>query len=599
MNRARLPAALLVALAVAVHAPSLGHPFLLDDAPYIYRNHAVTDGAPFWRFILDRDTTSSRADYNRWVYRPLRNYAFRIVARLCGVRPLAYGVANLLLYALSTLLVLALLRRLVEDARAAAWATALWVVLPVHVEPVAYYSGLGDLLSLAFELAAIYVALPLARDDARWRYAASTLLAAASMLTKEMAVTEPAMLVCAMIALGEAGWRSRRLQLVAGLHMIVAIAYVGLRTHVVGRVAQEPITAAVVAGGLRDAPWLIAHYLRISLMPLGHSMAYRVPSPTMAQFVVSALAIAATLVVTWRWRRNVAVGLLWFIGSLALVVHLVPLHADIADRFALFPTVGLALSLATAVAPISRRAIVLLAAVVVVYAAACVVEERAWRSDSHLWRYAVDRQPDAPMARQNLATVFLAEGRVDEAAPEVEALHALGWTRVDLEVKRAYVLWRVGRNDDAAHAIVDALRLDPSDGSAHAIAGQLALAAGDNDAAARELVLARRFAPAHSSTGLLGYLVLRARGQLPAQDARVDYLRALQALSFDDSSAAIAAARACLALSPGRAQCEDALGQALSLQDPHDGEARTLLDRCVARGGGDARACQEAKWAAQ
>jgi hypothetical protein len=92
---------------------------------------------------------------------------------------------------------------------------------------------------------------------------------------------------------------------------------------------------------------------------------------------------------------------------------------------------------------------------------------------------------------------------------------------------------------------------------------------------------------------------LRARGELPADDARVDYLRALQALSFDDSSAAVYAARACLSRSPGRVQCEGALGQALALQGPLDAETRALLDRCIAAGGAEARQCQEAKWSAQ
>ena len=53
MIRSRLPAALLVALAVAVHAPTLGHRFLLDDGVQIFKNRAVTDGAPRWRGIVE------------------------------------------------------------------------------------------------------------------------------------------------------------------------------------------------------------------------------------------------------------------------------------------------------------------------------------------------------------------------------------------------------------------------------------------------------------------------------------------------------------------------------------------------------------------
>ena len=598
MTRTRLAAALLVALAVAVHAPTLRHRFLLDDGVQIFKNRAVTEGAPLAAYFLDRSTTSSRADYNTRIYRPLRNLAFRAVVLVAGVRPLAFGVVNLALYALAALLVLALVSRLVGDVTAAAWAAALWVVLPVHVEAVAYASALGDQLSLVLELAAIVVVLPAERAGA-WRLSAarmigSAALAAAAMLAKEMAVTEPALLALLALALG--AWRARRGQALVAAHAAVAVAYVALRTHVVGAVGQEPLTAHALAAGLRDAPWLLAHYLWITLAPLGHAASYRVAPPGALALVATIAAIVAALWLGWRWRRMVGVGLVWFALSLTPVLHLVPLWADLADRFALFPSVGLALALAAALAPLRRRAAVAaLAAAVVVYGAGSVVEARAWRSDSLLWRYAVDRQPDAPMARTNLAAVLLGEGRPADAAAELEAFHALGWTRADVELKRAYVLFRLGRTDAAAHAIDASLRLDPSSGPAHAIAGQITLARGDRASAARELAAAHALAPAHPSTALLA-LELGGAG-----DERVDYLRALEALGFDDADGAARAARACLSRSPGRVQCQAALGRALTLQGALDAQARALLDRCIAAAPdpADRRRCQEAEWGAQ
>jgi tetratricopeptide (TPR) repeat protein len=584
MTRSRLTAALLVALAVAVHAPSLRHPFLLDDGVQIFKNPAVTAGAPLAAYFFDRETTSSRPDYNTRIYRPLRNLAFRAVVRIAGVRPLAFGVANLALYAIAALLVLALLQRLGVEARAAAWATAIWVVLPVHVEAVAYASALGDQLSLVLELAAIVVALPFARA----RFVASTLLAAAAMLAKEMAVTEPALL--ALLAVGTGAWRVRRVQALVVAHGLVALGYVALRTHVVGAVGQEPLTGHAIASGLRDAPWLLAHYLWITVAPLGHAASYRVAPPGALALVVTVAALVVGALVAWRWRPLVAVGLAWFAISLAPVLHLVPLWADLADRFALFPSVGLALALAAALAPLSRRAAIVCGALVVLYAAASVVEARAWQSDALLWRYAVDRQPEAPLARSNLAAVLLGEGRLDEAAAQLDALHALGYTRGDVELKRAYALARLGRGDEAARAVALALRLDGNNGAAHALAGQLALAAGDPATAAREHEAARRLAPAHASTGLLGYELLHT------DDERVDYLRALQALSFDDSDGAVRAARACLARAPERLQCEAVLGRALTLQGAPEG--RALLARCLSTlpDGPDRQRCREAEW---
>jgi tetratricopeptide (TPR) repeat protein len=207
-----------------------------------------------------------------------------------------------------------------------------------------------------------------------------------------------------------------------------------------------------------------------------------------------------------------------------------------------------------------------------------------------LWRYAVDRQPNAPLARSNLAAVLLAEGRLDEAAAQLDALHALGYTRGDVELKRAYVLARLGHGDEAARAVALAVRLGPHNGPAHALAGQFALAAGDEARARAELASAHWLAPAHASTALLGYELQHI------DDERVDYLRALQALSFDDSDGAIRAARACLQRAPTRVQCTAVLGRALTLQGAP--EARALLAGCVAQlpEGPDRQRCREAEW---
>jgi tetratricopeptide (TPR) repeat protein len=364
------------------------------------------------------------------------------------------------------------------------------------------------------------------------------------------------------------------------------------------------VTLHSLRDGLRDAPWLLVHYLWISVEPLGHAASYHVAPPGLVAWALSLAAVAVAGVLAWRWQRTVGAGLAWFALSLVPVLHLVPLWADLADRFALFPSVGLALALAAVLTPLTRRlATVALAATVAFYSVASFVEARPWQSDSLLWRYAVDRQPDAPLARSNLAAVLMGEGRVDEAGEQLAALHALGYTRADVELKRAYVLQRLGHRDEAARAVAAALQLDPSVGAAHALAGQIALAGGNGAEATRELLVARRHEPAHPSVGLLGYLILRARGDagIGADDPRIDYLRAMQALSFDDAAEAATAARSCLRTSPARAQCEAALAIALTLQAPLTSETRALLDHAIATlpEGPDRQRCKEALWGAR
>ncbi|HEX6837100.1 MAG TPA: hypothetical protein VF334_11035, partial [Polyangia bacterium] len=118
----------------------------------------MTRGAPLADYFFDRRTTASRADFTWQSYRPVRTVAFRALTAAFGARPLPFGVANLALYAVAIALFAGLALRVAGDRTAALAATALWALLPVHVEPVAYASALGDQLSLVFQLVALAAA---------------------------------------------------------------------------------------------------------------------------------------------------------------------------------------------------------------------------------------------------------------------------------------------------------------------------------------------------------------------------------------------------------------------------------------------------------
>jgi hypothetical protein len=541
----------LLILAIAVHAPGLTQAFVEDDGLLIWRNPAVTDGAPLASYVFDRGTTSTHDDYNRLAWRPLRTMAFRLVARVGGVRPVAFKLVNLILFAVAALLVMPLV---------GPWWAALWVVLPVHVEPVTYASALGDQLSLVCELAAILLAL-------RRRNLASTMLFVAALLAKEMAVTTPLLI----LLVSKLEWR-RRWRLPA-LHAALVGGYLLLRTHILGGVAHEAITPERVLKGALEAPWLLLRYLEITVMPLGHAASYG-GSPSGQALAAAAVAVVALALFAWRFRM---IGLAWFAIALLPLLQLVPIYVDVADRFALVPSVGLVIAL-SAWKP-KRLAV---GCAIALYGAASVIELGAWKNDAILWRECVERQPEARLGRKNLAMVYLRQGRLEEAAAELDALRALGWTRPDLELTRAYLGWRLGR----------AIAFSPQSGPAHALAGQMALANPiDREAAARELELAGQLAPNHPSVGLLGY---RLQG---VDDERVRYLEALVALGFDDAAGAVAAASRC----SSRPQCEAALGQALLLDGRASDENRAPCERAMAAlpsSSLDHQRCRQALWGA-
>ncbi len=389
----------------------------------------------------------------------------RAVVAAFGARPLPFGVVNLALYAATVALFAALALRLVAGDRAAALAaTALWALLPVHVEPVAYASAIGDQLSLVFQLLAFAAA---ARAVAHARHAAVAALAslaaaALAMGAKEMAVTE-----CAILAAGVAcAWGTlapdarRRAIAVVAAHAALTLGFLMLRTHVIGAVGQGAITALTARIALRAVPIYLWKYLLVIAAPLGHSAAYAAVPLGRAKATLAWLGIAAVAVLLGRARRTtagrgLAFAAAWFALSLVPVLHVVPLLAYYADRFAYVPSVGVALAVAAGIAAAGRArkvALAAAAALAVVYAVAVPLEARAWRSELALWRHAVDVEPAAALAQSNLGITLLRAHAPAEALVHLQAAARLSGGGPDTSMQLALALEQLGRYDEAAAA---------------------------------------------------------------------------------------------------------------------------------------------------
>jgi tetratricopeptide (TPR) repeat protein len=591
-GRARALGALVLVGAAALYAPFVEHPFLFDDAVQISENRAVTEGAPIVAFFLDRDTTSSRADYNTRIYRPLRNLGFRAIAvaagrPAAGLRALPFGVVNLVLYFACVALVFAIARTLVGEP-ATLLAAALFAAAPVHVETVLYASALGDLLSAALELAALLVAVSVVDAGRRGRAlvlraATSLVLAALAMAAKEMAVTGVAVLAL-WLSVRRALWSRRGLALVAA-HGLLALGYLALRTAVLGQVGQEAVTARTLASGLREAPWLLVQYARITLLPLGHSAAYVVAPPSPVELALALALIAGAALLAWRARHAaVRLGLGWFAIALLPVLHLVPLWADLADRFAFVPSVGLALAAAGAIdlalsAGRSREVFTGGALVLALYVVGGALEARNWSSDGALWTHAAEMAPASSLAQSNLGFVRLTQGRPEEALAALDRAVALGRDGADVSYRRATALAALGRLREARDAASRGRELDPDSARVYALLADVEGQLGDLEAAGRDLAHAEALAPDQPSTTLARAGLAERTGHAAdaaatyvsltlrfPREARFHFLAARAFLSNGERGRAVDEARACVALEPGQPQCEALL--------PRDGPPR-------------------------
>jgi len=191
--RARSVYLAVAACAVIVYLGALWNEFVWDDQVIVLGNPLVQTWAglatafasPYWPPFV-----------GGYLYRPLTLLTYVLDWHIGGAA--WFHVVNLSWHAGVSALVAVLARRWAGDA-AALVAGMLFAVHPVHVEAVANVVGRAELMAAAFTLLAVYAAVE--ADRPVW----SAVCWALGLLSKEVAVVAPALVVAGWGLLGAGG----------------------------------------------------------------------------------------------------------------------------------------------------------------------------------------------------------------------------------------------------------------------------------------------------------------------------------------------------------------------------------------------------------
>ena len=260
-------AALIVMAVFAVYWQALRGPFLWDDFLVVHRNPLVTGE-------LAPSAIWFRMDF------PLTYVAFWLEWLAWGNHPAGYHVVNVLLHAISALL---LWRVLAQLRVPAPWLAAMiFAVHPVCVASVAWISELKNTLSLPFFLLSLlwYVQLDsdLRTSDfgprTSLKYGLSLLAFVLALLSKTSTVMLPAVLLaCAWWQRGRITWRDCwRTSPFFVLALAFGLMSIWFQTH--GAITGATVQNENFCGRLAGAGMALWFYLSKAFLPLNLCMIY-------------------------------------------------------------------------------------------------------------------------------------------------------------------------------------------------------------------------------------------------------------------------------------------------------------------------------------
>ncbi len=411
-----------------------------------------------------------------------------------GMNPAGYHLTNVVLHALSAVLLFFLAHRLlamssaaegasdVQLTFAAAAAALLWAIHPLRVESVAWITERRDVLSCLFlfasTLAYVVAVGRTGVNRMRW-YVAAVGLFVAAILSKATSMTLPAVLLLLNVYPlrrlgGSAGWRSvaaRRVYLELVPFVIVAAA-----AALVSILVLHPPEQLTLPAKLAVSAYGLSFYLWKTIVPFSLSPMYELPQridPLAMRFVVSYVVVVAAAAGMWLARRK-SPGLVTcfaVFGVMTLpMLGIVQNGPQIAaDRYTYFGGAAIAVALGGVLLRVRRSRLVPAFSAAVLCGLALLTwnQTSTWRDSETLWRHALRVNENSAFAHVGLAMVANAQGDFEGAvrhygrAVEINPRYDEGFNNL------GNALLRVGRIDDAVRQYEHALSLNPTFAEAH------------------------------------------------------------------------------------------------------------------------------------
>lgn len=471
--------------AIGVYAGSLGHSFTYDDFHYIVDSEYIKGWRAF--FSIFGSGYLSLSPENLDMTRPFMPFSMTADYTLWGLNPAGYRLTNIILHALNSVLIYVLASH-ISRGRVPLTASLLFALHPVHTEAVVGITFREDLLVTFFFLFSLICYIRFANGARGVFYILSLLLFFIALLSKEMAVTLPLILLAYDYFFGSRGkrkWHSY-LPYLGLIPLYLWLLYI---------VYSNPPTPPAYHGNILDISTVLAGYFKLLVFPFNLSVDYDLASSSNSwTFIFLIISIfASVLYILKSEDKTGSFSIAFFFITLVPVLNIVPTFRLIADRFLYLPSAGFCIFIAVIFYRIipekaSWRGLYFFgaAAILLFYAATAMDRGLVWQNDLTLWSDVLKKSPQSVRAYTAIGAYYLKEGKDDEALPMLQKAIQL---RPDYD-KGYYnigvIYLRKGDTDAAIAAMKKAIEITPGYGKAHFTLGLASMQKGKFDEAVAE-----------------------------------------------------------------------------------------------------------------
>ena len=457
---------IILLLTFIVYFPALQNGFVWDDQFYIQDN-------PLIRSVDLKKIFSTNVIGS---YNPITIVAYALEYKFSGLNNSVFHGVNLFFHLLNTVLVYVFILLLCKKKTIALAVSLLFGIHPMHVESVAWASGLKDLLYTFFFLASVIFYLKYLDLKQKKYYLLSLLLFPLSLLSKAMAAPLPVVLLLIDY------FKNRKFNLnvwLEKLPFVLMAAIVGTTAVLAQQSANAIHTEAFpFSQRIVFACYGFINYLFKLVLPVQLSSYYPYPIssgenlPAVYYLYVPLLIGFITFTFyTLRHYRLFFFCITFFTLTVFLVLQLLPIGGTIiADRFSYVPSIGIFYLVAEGLYLLWKKTgivnfklpFAILSAVAVILLSIKTYSQCAiWKDEFTLWNEVINNTQKVPLAYCNRGLSLMAMKREEDALKDFTKTIELMQDYPKAYNSRGIIFQNRHQNKEALDDFTKAIELKP------------------------------------------------------------------------------------------------------------------------------------------
>jgi len=338
-------------ISYALYYNSLNNDFVWDDIVLIKENRYLKSYKYLPNILTENfgaGSEYSTGDFNAF-YRPLAMISYWMDYHLWGYNPTGYHFTNILIHALTGIVIYLLILKLFSDPVLAVLSAFLFIIHPIQTEAVAYIGVRQDPLAAFFLFLTLLLYIYYRKTDRLSFYRFSFLCYFLALLSKEISAVFPLIFLLYEYCFAALNKKSLKrilpFFLAAGAFILLKFTAFSFESE---KLRGNTIGIWYRVNGFWKS---ITEYLGLLILPINQHMEYGMKKfYFLSTGVITGVILTALLLyIAFRAKKKhpiISFSILWFFINLLPFTGIYPINSYMAERWLYVPSLGFFIAIA-------------------------------------------------------------------------------------------------------------------------------------------------------------------------------------------------------------------------------------------------------------